>query len=260
MAWHADLCDAVASGIAGSDSWRRTVPMDVSARAKTIDTLRDKLRREKHLKLNQVQDVAGVRVDISGSLEDQTLFAEDVASLFGVDRADIKDIRRDPHSGYRAVHVWLRLPAGRVEVQVRTRGQSAWANMFERLGDHVGRHIRYGEDDPDPAVNRWVSDLMGFSDMLAAVEEAQHQLGTGRRRAFDPIRLVDRAGPLTEALSEFLSIVEVARQLAAVLPGGEEVADVDRRLEESLEQIMTICIRQLEMLESTIAQATRDGE
>lgn len=132
MGWHADLADEVSTQIADRTWGSLSGQMDVSSRAKTVDTLREKLIRETHLKLNQIQDLAGVRVDFDGNLDEQSKFPEELAAHFGGDpRAVVKDIRQRPHSGYRAVHLWLKLPAGRVEIQLRTRYQSAWANLYE---------------------------------------------------------------------------------------------------------------------------------
>jgi len=173
MEWHADLADEVSSQIADRSWASLSGSMDVSSRAKTIDTLREKLMRETHLNLNQVQDLAGVRVDFEGNLEEQTAFAEELAAYFGGEpRALVKDIRQEPHSGYRAVHLWLRLPAGRVEVQLRTRYQSAWANLYERLGDLLGRHIRYG--DPGSGVEREVVEGMQRQSSLLQDAEEKH--------------------------------------------------------------------------------------
>ena len=68
------------------------------------------------------------------------------------------------------MHVWLRFPAGRVEVQIRTRGQSAWANAYEQLADTVGRQIRYGSTHDDPDVQDIVDYLHAESATLADLE------------------------------------------------------------------------------------------
>lgn len=78
-------------------------------------------------------------------LGEQTRLAREIADHFGADQPAIHDLRDHPHAGYRAVHVWLRLPAGRVEIQIRTILQSLWANFYELLADAYGRGIRYDE-------------------------------------------------------------------------------------------------------------------
>lgn len=149
MLWHNDLGNEVANRITGT-AWT-TMPPDqlaVTARAKSVDTLIEKLQRET-LKLDRVQDIAGVRIDASLTLTGQTNLANEIAGYFGHDRAAIRDIRQSAHSGYRAVHVWLNLPAGRVDIQIRTIYQSLRANVYEGFADLVGRGIRYGETHPD---------------------------------------------------------------------------------------------------------------
>jgi ppGpp synthetase/RelA/SpoT-type nucleotidyltranferase len=70
-----------------------------------------KLGREQHLSLDQVQDLAGVRVDGDFTLDVQLALEKEVAAHFG-DRSVVKDIRSNPHNGYSAVHLWVRCPAG----------------------------------------------------------------------------------------------------------------------------------------------------
>ena len=119
--------------------------LEVTSRAKTLDTLREKLRRDRSTPLSNVQDIAGVRFEAEMSLGEQRAVAETIALLFEHDpEYAVHDLLSTPHSGYRALHVWLRLPE-RVEVQVRTQLQGAWANLYEEAGDLFGRGIRYGE-------------------------------------------------------------------------------------------------------------------
>lgn len=104
--WYAELCDAVATEISEYEWTSNIGEFDVNSRAKTIDTLRQKLLRSPTLKLDQVQDLAGVRVEINGTITDQTQFSEELVSHFdSAEKSDIRDMRGEPHSGYRAVHV-----------------------------------------------------------------------------------------------------------------------------------------------------------
>lgn len=172
MHWYSELAAEVFGRI--SDELLAARPLDqlsISARPKTIDTLVQKLQRQRSLKLGQVQDIAGVRVDADIVLTQQTRLAHEIAEYFGTDRAIIRDIRENPHSGYRAVHVWLVLPAGRVEVQVRTLAQSAWANAYEGIAEFYGRGIRYGEEPVDAHVQEIVHKMHGFSRTILDFEE-----------------------------------------------------------------------------------------
>lgn len=132
---------------------------------------RAKLQRQTTLKLGQVQDLAGVRVDADMVLTHQTELAEHIAEHFGAARSRIKDMRETPHSGYRAVHVWLALPAGRVEVQIRTLAQSEWANAYEDFAELLGRGIRYGERHENADVRLVVDKMHRVSEIIALREK-----------------------------------------------------------------------------------------
>jgi ppGpp synthetase/RelA/SpoT-type nucleotidyltranferase len=131
--------------------------------------------------------LAGVRVDIDCDLDVQTALGDEIAAWFRNNghTAIVKDLRNDPHSGYRAVHIWLRLPAGRVEVQLRTHSQSVWANTYERLGDLAGRGIRYGQQHESEVVNRMVGHLHKVSRALAALELEQQEIADLMKRVAD---------------------------------------------------------------------------
>jgi ppGpp synthetase/RelA/SpoT-type nucleotidyltranferase len=227
MLWHNDLAAEVAARIADT-SWVAVPPeqLAIGARAKTLDTLVQKLERTT-LKLGQVQDVAGVRVDADMVLTQQTNLAQEIAEHFGAARATIKDIRENAHSGYRAVHVWLVLPAGRVEVQIRTLVQSEWANVYEDFGELVGRGIRYGEKHENADVRRAVDGMHTVSENLAS-QEHQVDLLWQLARAIE-----DRSPPMTpqdaELIEKSVLILEQhSDALAIMLSRREEVFQVLR--------------------------------
>ena len=161
LRWHFDLAVEV-QGRVEERNWsilpelvttkaaRMETDLRVGSRPKTQDTLVQKLRQRPTLKLDSVSDLAGVRVDADMYLGEQTRLAHEIAEHFGADESAIVDRRDGAKAGYRAVHVDLRLPAGHVEVQVRTILQSIWANIYERLADDLGRGIRYGEPAVPP--------------------------------------------------------------------------------------------------------------
>lgn len=225
MLWHNDLAAEVAATIVMTE-WETLSPddFDMAARPKTIDTLLQKLRRPKpRLHLDQVQDLAGVRIDADMTLTQQTRLADEIAEHFGGEGTQVRDLRKTPHSGYRAVHVWLRLPAGRVEVQIRTLGQSAWANVYETLGDKFGRGIRYDEPHEDAAVQSIVESLHHASEQLAAYEKLRDELArllpSVRQQADeepDPVRaakILESAGVLEDTVNTaYKSFIEVFQQ------------------------------------------------
>lgn len=167
MLWHHELAGELAA-IASATPWvnKPAAQFAVTARSKTVDTLVQKLQRSTY-KLDRIQDLAGVRIDGELNLTAQSGLAAEIVTQFGAERATIRDLRVNPHSGYRAVHVWLVLPAGRVEVQIRTIYQSLWANVYEGLADLVGRGIRYDEPHSDPVVQQIVDRMHSMSAEIA---------------------------------------------------------------------------------------------
>lgn len=216
MLWHGDLAAEVAR-IVSTTPWSAlnggTLP--ATGRAKTRDTLVQKLAREQHLSLDQLQDLAGVRVDGDFTLNVQLALANEVAAHFG-DRSVVKDIRSNPHSGYRAVHVWVRCPAGRVEIQFRTVEQSLWANTFERVADRIGRNIRYGELPNEPGAHRLVEHLHKVSDEIATFENSRQTIANYRQAidalqtALDALTLPDEQRRLLIPIQEAMATAQAS--------------------------------------------------
>lgn len=120
----------------------------VTARVKTLDTMREKLIRLQHLRLANMDDLIGVRVVGDLTLPAQDAMAQRLLEAFP--GARIKDRRAVPIAGYRAVHVIVDLGSIHAEIQIRTELQAAWADVFEATADRWGRGIRYGEPvEPD---------------------------------------------------------------------------------------------------------------
>lgn len=183
MLWYNDLATWVQSEIESLD-WQpllQDARPSLVSRPKTIDTLQQKLQRQSTLDIGSVQDIAGVRFEAEMTLDQQDAVAKAIALHFDHDPDDpacVRDMRAAPHSGYRAVHLWLRFEKrGRVEVQIRTHVQGAWANLFERAADVLGRDIRYGGLPEGVAERGFVEDMIGLSERgLVTLEGARNEV------------------------------------------------------------------------------------
>ncbi len=119
-----------------------------TSRIKTTSTILDKLRRHGGSILKGMQDLAGMRIVSDCDRQEQDRLAEDLMRLFaeyGSPLPRLVDRRECPSHGYRAVHVIIYINGASVEIQLRTKLQHEWADLFEKLADRVGRGIRYGE-------------------------------------------------------------------------------------------------------------------
>jgi putative GTP pyrophosphokinase len=108
--------------------------------AKSTTSIIEKLNRES-IRLSQIQDIAGCRIVVSDSLE-QNRAVELIAKAF--ENVDIQDRRLKPSHGYRAVHVIIQDDGKLIEVQIRTALQQLWAELSEKFADVMDASIKYG--------------------------------------------------------------------------------------------------------------------
>lgn len=146
----------------------------VTNRAKTTQTIIEKLRRQPNMDLARMQDLAGIRVVGQFTLEQQDALAAEVMRRFPADPREprLVDRRAAPSWGYRAVHVIATVDDVSVEIQIRTIRQHLWANLTERLGDTLGRGIRYGESPQSgqSLLQKLAQGLTDLSERLYDIE------------------------------------------------------------------------------------------
>jgi ppGpp synthetase/RelA/SpoT-type nucleotidyltranferase len=96
----------------------RQLGLEPTTRLKTSATIIDKLRRQPHLSLASIRDLAGARIVRPMTLDEQDDLAGQIRSIWP--DATLIDRRIEPSYGYRAVHVVPRLNRCSVEIQLRT--------------------------------------------------------------------------------------------------------------------------------------------
>jgi len=139
-----------------------------ATRVKITATIVQKLRRQRSCGLSAMQDLAGARVVLTGSLDVQDAAVERFRGVLPAPK--VIDRRVNPSAGYRAVHVVTRVDGIPVEVQFRTDLQHRWAQIFEKLADRVGREIRYAAD-PARHEEEVIELMMNLSMSIATFEE-----------------------------------------------------------------------------------------
>lgn len=155
---------------------------NLAGRVKQDESLLRKMRWKKTTPILNVQDVAGIRFDYDMTLTQQTRLAEAFSQGFelaGAKRVETRDSRQDPHSGYRAMHLWIFSKAGRAEMQIRTALQSKWANLSESATDLFGPEIKYlheGAQIPEGA-GQMVKELHEMSELARRIEELADTIG-----------------------------------------------------------------------------------
>ena len=117
----------------------------VSFRPKRFETMIEKLTREPG-KLADMADIGGVRAVLNTQNQVDEL-CETLADALDVRR--IRDWARHPRpTGYRATHLHARQDGRIIEVQLRTFGQDAWANLVEEEGRMSGVNYKAGDGSP----------------------------------------------------------------------------------------------------------------
>lgn len=157
------------------------------------------------MRLTQMQDIGGCRV-IVDSLADVRCVVDALTSLRN---EEFQVVRRTSYTenpreatGYRSEHLVYRVRCDdsgvetvRLEVQVRSRLQHAWATAVEVASLVADEDLKSGSGD-----GRWVSLFRAIGELFARQEGApalrelgssQHLCGEVRRQLGDLVRLLD---------------------------------------------------------------------
>lgn len=158
----------------------------VAQRLKRLPTILDKLKRQPTMSVTTMHDLGGCRVVFETVAEVETL----AAMLADLPRArnrvkrtyDYLHAEPGPKaSGYRGIHLAYEYGASkpawhglRIELQIRTQLQHAWATAVETMDLFSGSEIKYGK--AEPGVLRFfaiVSSLMAREEGTAPVPGAE---------------------------------------------------------------------------------------
>jgi ppGpp synthetase/RelA/SpoT-type nucleotidyltranferase len=194
---------------------REATGLAPTLRVKNTGTILEKLRRHGGSWLKSIQDLAGMRVVGTFDRRGQDEMVRDVVALFSdAPRAPkVVDRRANPVNGYRAVHVIVFPEAVPVEIQVRTELQHAWAELFEKIADLVGRDIRYGEP---PA--HWLSaterdtldaEVLEVYGLLYTARKTAVTSALARANTIADVEVVEFAAPHTPELAQFRRAVTI---------------------------------------------------
>lgn len=162
-------------------SWTRTnaSSAQVTNRPKREVQIALKLFRKSTMRLSQMSDVAGCRV--VADLDDLAALQGALAAKFDVAYTD--DYRSEARStGYRAVHVVIFHRGCRVEVQLRTVVENAWAAWIEDIDRHPSlRGIKDGQSTPELiTTTAWVAGRLHAGSMsLSEFDELRRQAREG---------------------------------------------------------------------------------
>jgi ppGpp synthetase/RelA/SpoT-type nucleotidyltranferase len=221
---------------------REDLGLEATHRLKTQGTLIDKLKREKS-NLAKVDDIAGVRLPPVADRVEQDEVVARIVERFP--DHEVKDRRVDDSHGYRAVHVIVRVDGRRVEVQIRTKFQDAWAQIVERFADSVGRGIRYGDAPPAEDAANFADAMKSLAEYIDAFEDSEAitrrmETWLGDRDGV-PLEIIERSPPQTFVFKRLHGKPRVTGQQLL-----DAYRDDDERHRTQVERLLDLARRETE--------------
>ena len=126
----------------------------VAQRLKRLPQIIHKLVRMPETNLARMEDIGGCRAILANRDEVLRVLARIQKNAWNVKR--VRDYAEQPKaSGYRGVHVVIERDGHRVEIQLRTPGQQAWAEAVERTAGRFRLPLK-DETGPEPVL-RWLN-------------------------------------------------------------------------------------------------------
>jgi ppGpp synthetase/RelA/SpoT-type nucleotidyltranferase len=188
----------------------------IAERLKRLPSIAAKLRREKNMKLSQMQDIGGCRA-VFRTMEEVRQVMGNTDLLKNCTGPDY--IRSPKISGYRSIHLIWRFRSEdptdkeydgmRVEIQVRTALQHAWATAVEIASTYTNADLKSGEGD-----QRWVRFFALMGTAFANKEGCPPVPGTpsSKLKLVSEIRKLAADLRVKEAMKSWSEITTIREQ------------------------------------------------
>lgn len=174
--------------------------------AKSTTAITHKLQRE-HIRLTQIQDIAGCRVIVDDIAEQDTV-TEELQELFP--SADVIDRRKSPSHGYRAIHVVVSVDGKLIEIQVRTALQHLWAELSEKFSDVVEPAIKYGGGDHETQL--LLRDAAALVERTESIEARPLRMGLTSPDLAGRRELADLKAEIKQSFLRLIAVLEKNEQ------------------------------------------------
>ncbi len=237
----------------------------VAQRFKRLQSIVNKLRRFSSMKLSRMQDIGGTRIVLPTVDAVDALFEVYQSGRMKRNLVNHKDYIREPKSsGYRGIHLVYgytsdKNPAYnglRVEIQIRTELQHAWATTVESVGTLIGQSLK-----SSAGLAEW---LRFFELMGAAFAGMEGGSASGSATGADDVQIGEiktlvQQLEVRKTLAGLNGALDVTNHgalsgfqyvLLVLLPDRDEL-QVHPYLESELEQATEAYLKQEEALAST---------
>lgn len=153
----------------------------VSQRLKRMPRLIRKLDRMNDSKLARLEDIGGCRAILSSGKDLERVYRRLKKRWAGQVVRERDYIAQPKDIGYRAVHIVLLRDERRIEVQLRTVSQQAWADAIERADARLGMTLKDGEGPAD------------MVEFFSAAGEVQHMYDYGTNPSPEALERLETA-------------------------------------------------------------------
>ena len=158
----------------------------IAQRLKRLVSIENKLLRRPHVRATQIQDLGGCRIILPTMAEMRKMhlaYEQGRSRVFHLHRTD-DYITRPKTSGYRSLHLVYRYDSRvspqwrnmRVELQMRSRLQHAWATAVEAVAFFEGQDLKAGEGSEG-----WLRFFTLAAHHIAMVERCPGIMGVDER-------------------------------------------------------------------------------
>lgn len=188
--------------------------MVFAQRVKRLESIESKLRRQPKMKLTQMQDIGGCR-----AIMPECSMARELAQFYhehalAHELASSKDYIEEPKAeGYRGIHLIYRYRGGsritayedlKVEIQIRSALQHAWATAVETVGIFTRQALKSSEGD-----GQWLRFFALASSVIAETEKCAPVPGLpGPRERDEELAELGRRLKVREALSTYQATLQ----------------------------------------------------
>ena len=177
----------------------------IAQRLKRLVSIENKLLRRPHVRATQIQDLGGCRIILPTISEVRRMhlaYEQGRSHVFHLHRTD-DYITRPKTSGYRSLHLVYRYDSSgspqwrnmRVELQMRSRLQHAWATAVEAVAFFEGQDLKAGEGN-----ERWLRFFTLAAHHIAMEEKCPGIVGVDEAYR-------DRLRQLWEDLDAYIKLV-----------------------------------------------------